>query len=275
MEKTENIILKKEQTFEKYLLVEKIRFSYNSENIFENLSFSLPKKGLMQVVGPNGAGKTTLFKLLLGLYNPKEGKIIVNGEDITGNPRLASKYFSYVPQLIISSKSLNFPISAREFLEWELAFEERWPRFKINNNITDRIKNTLKFVRLEETAFEKDMRELSGGQKQKVFIAKALLKDKPVMLLDEPFSSIDPATRIDLAEIIVKLSREKLVIITSHDPNLLIKNTNYMLLLSRNYYTFGKLENVYKIDVLRNIYGGTAIEVGDKHLHICDEGCKP
>lgn len=259
------------------LVIINLTVGYGSEDILLNFNLEMSSPGLVQVIGPNGAGKSTLFKAILGLLKPKKGRILVNGLDITSNPELASRFFSYVPQLVITERAINFPISVYEFLESELLFSRyKWPRIFISKEETDNaIQSVLEKVNLQRDQWHSDIRDLSGGQKQKVLIARALLNDRPAMIMDEPFSSIDPLSRKDISQLIKNLSREKLVILSSHDPMLLIDSTDMLVLLNRSFYYYGNPKDVLRREVLEKIYGETIQKVSEDHYHIFDEGCMP
>lgn len=251
------------------LHVESLTLSYNGENIIENVSFSYSGSGIIQVIGPNGAGKSTLLRGLAGLIKPKNGRVTVNNKDITGKPFLASKFISFVPQMTLTERGITFPISARELLVFELKVSG-YKLSKVEAEV--RIEKVAKRVGLKDWELDIDLRSMSGGQKQKVFIARALIHDRPILLLDEPLSSIDPASRSEIADSILTLSENKLIIVTSHDPVPFMRSTKKMLLINRSLYFYGDPEEIMREEVLEKVYGSMLMKNG-KHLHIFDDAC--
>lgn len=252
-----------------YISVKNLTLSYNSEDIIENVSFEYTGNGIIQVIGPNGAGKSTLLKGIVGLIKPKEGKIIINGNDVTAKPFLASKLVSLVPQLTLAEKGLVFPISAKELLIFELKVSG----YKLSKKEQEeKIEKIASIVGLKNDELEMDVRSMSGGQKQKLFIARALIHERPILLFDEPLSSIDPASRYEITERILELSKNRLIIITSHDPAVFMKSTKKILLINRNIYFYGDPDEIMNENILEKVYGKMIIRNG-KHIHIFDDAC--
>ena len=258
-----------EAIYEPSLSVEYLTISYNGEPILEDLYFGYSGNGMIQVIGPNGAGKSTLLRSIAGLMKPKKGIVRINGTDITAKPFLASRFLSFVPQLTIADRSITFPITAGELLLFELRVSGEKLSKKSSR---EKIISVAEIVGLSSEELEMDLRAMSGGQKQKVFIARALIHDRPMLLLDEPLSSIDPASRAEIAEKISELSEKKLVVVTSHDPMAFMESTARILLVNRKTYFFGTPEEVLKEGVLEKIYGRMIVKNG-RHVHFFDDSC--
>jgi len=216
--------------------------------------------GLVQILGPNGAGKTTLLRTMLGLVRPSKGRVIICGRDVTANPREAGKCTGYVPQVI--TQSTHYPVTPVELVNYEL-------RLRGLRKTRTEIEDLLKAVGLPREAWNKPLRELSGGQRQRAFIAKALIHDPEVLLMDEPFSAVDPRGRAALAKFIGSLGKEKLVIVTSHDPMLLLPYTSTIVLINRRIAAIGRPEEVLNMELLERVYGEAVMWV-EKHVHISD-----
>jgi len=250
------------------IYVSGITVGYGKEIILEKLSFSFEGPGLIQILGPNGAGKSTLLKTIIGLIKPIEGHIVINNEDVTGDPRRAGKYVGYVPQ-VTSIQETYYPVTLKELVECCYLLKKKWPRLYISKDEEKMIEDALLFVGLPRSVWNKCFWDLSGGQKQRGYIARALVSNPDILLMDEPFSNIDPNGKMDLAERISRLSKRKLIIVTSHDPMLLLKYTNKILLLNRRIYIYGDPHEVLSKEVAEKIYGKALIEVKE-HLHIID-----
>ncbi len=248
--------------------VEKITVGYGHEIVLRDLSFEYRGPGLIQVLGPNGAGKSTLLKTITGLIKPLTGKITVDGVDITGNPGLAGKYIGYVPQ-ITSAEELNYPITLYELVTCCYILGKPWPRIRINKGEREYIEKLLMDLGLPRDKWFKRVDELSGGERQRGYIARALVRNPPIILMDEPFSNIDPEGRVELAEKIASLKKDKLLIVTSHDPTILMPYTDKILLINRQIYFYGDPDEVLRSETIEKIYGKAFIIHG-KHVHIID-----
>jgi len=251
------------------IAVENLTAGYGDEVIIENISFKIKGPALVQILGPNGAGKTTLLKAILGLIQPMQGRVVINGVDVTGRPEKAGLFVGYVPQLAIAEFS-KYPITAWELVESSLLMhKKKWPRLFTRIEDRRRVEEALTTVGLPREFWKENIWHLSGGQRQRVLIARALVHDPPILVMDEPFSAVDPAGRIDLVQVIAELSKRKLVISTCHDPELLLSYTNTIILLNRKVFKIGKPEELLRIEEMKEIYGEAAILMHN-HIHICD-----
>ena len=249
--------------------LEGVRVRLNGEDILSDLSVRFVGPSLIQIIGPNGAGKTTLLRTNLGIIKPASGRVYVNGFDVTGRPDVVGKLVGYVPQL--TQFECPFPITAWEVvLNSYMLHKKRWPRIRASVDAIEAVERALEMVELPRSRWNKIFSELSGGERQRVLLARALVYDPKILLLDEPLSAVDPVGKVDIATLIGKLAEEKLVILTSHDPVMMLPYTDRVLLLNRSFYAMGDVEDVLKIDVLRKVYGESALQVNG-HVHISDE----
>jgi zinc/manganese transport system ATP-binding protein len=233
--------------------------------ILSDVNLRLEGPGLVQILGPNGAGKTTLLRTLLGLIRPRKGRVYINGVDVTGRPEKAGRYSGYVPQL--EGGGFHYPVTAWELVETECRIRCRGaPREEVER----RVREAFRTVSLSEEALHRPISRLSGGQRQRVFIARALVHRPPILFMDEPFSAIDPAAKASLADTIGRLSDARLVVVTSHDPLLLMKYTRLIVLVKRGIVAAGAPGEVLREEILSRVYGGSVIAV-ERHLHIADE----
>jgi len=238
----------------------------DGEVILKDLNLSFKAPGLYQIIGPNGSGKTTLFRTIIGLIKPFKGMILLDGEDITGKPERASYRIGYMPQL---SRDIDIPLTAFEIvLDSLLLHRKHFPRFASKEDVR-KTEETLTLVHLPRDRWNKPFNELSGGEKQRVLLARALVYDPDVLLLDEPLSAIDPLGKVEFVELIGKLSKDKLIIATSHDPYLLLRYSKEIVILNRAYYRIGKPDEILTLEVLSKVYGEAAIRL-EEHVHISD-----
>lgn len=250
------------------LVVENITVTYGYETVLKNINLSINKPGLIQIIGPNGAGKSTFLKTIIGFIKPITGRVVINNIDVTGKPEIAGKFVGYVPQLT-SSLEIHYPITLYELVSCCYILTKKWPRFLISNSVKKNIENILNELGLPRNKWFKRINELSGGEIQRGFLARAFVKNPDILLLDEPFSNIDPHSRVDFAEKIAKFKSNKLVVVTTHDPSLLLPYTDYILLINRHIYFYGEPGVVLKKDYLEKIYGRGFTEHAE-HIHIID-----
>ena len=185
---------------------ENISLSYGNRIILDKISFKINRGEIFGMLGPNGAGKSTIFNLLTGLISPNQGRIKINGDDVTDYPiYLRTKKFKvgYVPQYggYFNDLTLedNLQAIAEIVIENKLLINEKI-NYLINRFELENVKNIkAKF--------------LSGGQKKKLVIALSLLSDPKILLLDECFAALDVMTIKMLQEIIVKLQQESRITI--------------------------------------------------------------
>lgn len=242
--------------------VKDIWVRYGRKVALEGVNLDIRGPGLVIVMGPNGAGKTTLLKTILGLVKPFRGRVIINGVDVTGSPSAASKFAGYVPQP--GSWSAHFPVTPLELVAIEL---------KLRGYRGDPFKRAAKYleaVGLKREAWNTPLGSLSGGMAQRVMIARALSWEPPVLVLDEPFSAVDARGRVEIARILVELSKERLVIVTLHDPALLLNNAMLIVVLSDGRVaSAGPPEMALRPEVLRKVYGGSLL-IFEGHIHVSD-----
>jgi len=228
----------------------------DGEEILRVESLVIEGPGIAQLLGPNGSGKTTLLRTIAGLTRAR-GSVRVCGVEVAGDPGAAGRLVAYTPQ-DAPAKATRFPVTPREVLEAAL---------RLRGEEGD-VEAALEAVGLEREYWEQPLGELSGGSRQKVFLARSLLLRRPVLLLDEPFSALDPASRLRAVEAVSSAADDSLVVVSSHDPELLMDKTRVIVLLSEGRVAaVGRPGEVLRIDVLERVYGGLAVEVGG-HIHI-------
>ncbi|MDM8524482.1 metal ABC transporter ATP-binding protein [Desulfococcaceae bacterium HSG8] len=184
-------------------------FSYNGHSVLKGADFEVPEKGFVALIGPNGGGKTTLLKLMLGLLEPDRGRVRIFGE----TPRKTMHRIGYVPQEVGVNKS--FPISVTDVvLMGRMRTGKIWP----GHSQHDRIAAQEVLNRLGMSEY-KDRRigELSGGERQKVLIARAIVNDPEILFLDEPVANVDSKGQSEFYDLLKELNETATVIMVSHD----------------------------------------------------------
>jgi len=246
------------------LEVQDLTVRIRGETIIENASLTLQGPGLVQILGPNGAGKTTLLRAILGLVRPVTGRVLVNGVDVTGDPARAGRHMAYTPQR--PPLTPWNPMTAWELVYTRLLLEGPWPR--LGRGPKGKARAALEAAGVPREAWWKRLHELSGGTLMRVFIARALALERRILLMDEPLAPVDPRGRVELARLLARLSRGRLVVVTSHDPELLLEHTVTIVLVNRGIVAAGPPEEVLQEHVLARVYGGSVLMRG--HPHIVD-----
>lgn len=245
-----------------YIKLRSISVKRGDKFVLKDLTADFNGPGLYQVIGPNGSGKTTLLLTILGFIKPISGMI-----EIEAPERFRKPLFSYAPQSY--SIPSDAPITVYEFISNYLDLTNSWPRVFRKHDWTDKVESVLEAFHVPRSLWREKINELSGGMLQRVFLARAFVVNAIYTLLDEPLSNIDPEGKVEVADIIVNFSRDRLIIVTSHDPVLLLDHTKKILLLGHGFYEFGDVDKIMKYDVLSKFYKKCAIEI-EKHIHIAD-----
>ena len=194
----------------------------------EDISFGLEKGFFLSILGPNGSGKTTLLKIIAGLFKQDKGEIKINGKEISsyGKKELAS-LISYVPQTIYSV----FPYSV-----YEIVMMGRNPYLNMfgieKKKDVEIVEEYLRLLEICDIK-EKGINEVSGGEAQRAFIARALAQEPELILLDEPNAHLDIKHQILIFEILSKLIEKKniSVVSVSHNLNLIAQFTDRVIAL--------------------------------------------
>jgi len=188
------------------LLIENVGKLYRGK-VWGLRGFSLTLgRGVLGLLGPNGAGKSTLMRILATVTRATEGRVIWNGGDIAKSPDSVRSVLGYLPQDFGVYPNLN----AREFLEY-LAAVKRIDA----SGARKRISELLELVNLTDAA-RRPLGEYSGGMRQRVGIAQALLNDPQLLIVDEPTAGLDPEERVRFRNLLSELSGERIVILSTH-----------------------------------------------------------
>ncbi len=201
-------------------------YGINNKTLLKDVNFSVKEGESVAVIGPNGAGKTTLIKLIDGLLEPACGSVALSGRDIRCYKRRElAKLISYVPQN--SGNGLDF--TAEEFVTGG-----RYSYMGITGHIGPEDKRIIKAA-MEDTDTckfkDRPLRKMSGGERQRVFIAAALAQNAPIMLLDEPTVYLDPKASADINALLTRLNKKKKItlITVTHDINYALLSESLLL----------------------------------------------
>jgi iron complex transport system ATP-binding protein len=234
-----------------------VDFSYDLELILEDFSIQFKKGHFYGILGPNGCGKTTLLNLLSGLLKIQykhgdAGEIVINDSDIrTWSPRKTAKALAYVQQ---SRNGMNFDFTVKEMvLMGRYAYIDRFSNESEEDiRVVDDILTDLNLIHLAGRLYS----ELSGGEQQKVIIARAIAQQAQILLLDEPTSHLDINFQIEFMEMFQTfVKRGILVIAVLHDLNLAAQFCDKILLLKdRGIHAFGTVEETITQENILQVY---------------------
>ncbi len=232
------------------LNIHELFFSYKDIPVLKGVGIDLDKGEILSVVGPNGTGKTTLLKCIARIVKPFKGLILIDGKDTCRmkRPELA-KYLAYVPQ----NAPNKFPMTVFDAVLMGRRPHMSW---KPSEHDLEIVADVLKTMNLDDFAL-RDFNRLSGGQMQKVLLARAVVQDVDYLLLDEPTSSLDLKHQIDVMEMLADLVREKKVgaVMAMHDLNLASRFSDTIVMLNGGtIFCKGKPFQVITAENIRAVY---------------------
>lgn len=233
---------------ETLLKVEHLTVNYDKTPVLWDINFSIPEGKFVGIIGPNGAGKSTLLKTALGLMRPLSGKVEFFGQPF----KKVRSRIAYVPQR--TSVDWDFPISV-----FDVVLMGRYGKLGLlkRPKIADReaAKRALEMVGMLPFA-DRQISQLSNGQQQRVFIARALLQEADVYLLDEPFAGIDAATEKTIVALLEELKcKGKTVFIVHHDLNTVDRYFDWAILLNTCLIACGPVAEVFNADNMARTFG--------------------
>lgn len=204
------------------LSVERVIKKYRDFTAVNNVSFTL-ESGLYGLLGPNGAGKTTLMRMLVGVLNPTGGGILCDGENIRELGGRYRKILGYLPQQF----DMYDDFTGKRFLEF-VADLKGIDHAEAHKKIAE----CIEIVGMTGNEGKK-IRKLSGGMKRRIGIAQALLNEPKVLVMDEPTSGLDPSERIRLRNYLQELSKDRIILLSTHIVADLESTADHILMLRR------------------------------------------
>ena len=232
------------------LNVTDISKSIKGKKIVSKVSFEINKSDIFGLLGPNGAGKTSTFYIIAGLMNPDDGKITLSNKDISKLPmhkrsKLGIKYLPQEPSIF-----QNLTVYENLLGLAELSFKNK-------KDITDFVSNSIEEFGLSDITQLKG-RQLSGGQRRKVEIARTLAAKPKIILLDEPFAGIDPIAIEDIKKVLKKLSGKGIgILITDHNVRETLEICNEAAIISNGeIISQGSKEELINDQLVKEVYLG-------------------
>ena len=233
------------------LLIDNISFSYGEMEALDGVTIEVHKGEIVSLVGANGAGKSTLLKCIDRILKPQRGVVLLDGKNIAKiSSREISKSIGYISQ----STTDIFP-----FTIFDVVLMGRKPHldWRVSQQDIDIVMQTLRYLDIEEFG-PRYFDELSGGEKQKVLMARALAQEPEVLLLDEPTSNLDIKHQLEVMAIIRDLVREKNIsaVMAMHDLNLAARFSDRLVMLKEHQvFKTGMIKEVLNAKNIREVYG--------------------
>jgi iron complex transport system ATP-binding protein len=234
------------------ITIQDVTFSYHSTPSLTNITLNLKESEVLGMVGPNGSGKTTLLKCINKILEPKQGKILLGEQAIKKMNRLdVAKHIGYVPQSSLGS-SEALPV-------FEMVLMGRRPHINWQSSEKDNEKvwEVLKLLSIENIAM-RNFYELSGGEQQRVLIARSLAQEAKILLLDEPTSNLDIRHQLEVMELTRRIVTEEhlTAAIAIHDLNLASRYcTKIAMMKNGKIFAAGDSREVLTCENIRSVYG--------------------
>lgn len=228
----------------KVLEVKNITKSYNTK-ILDGISFSIEKGKSVGLVGESGSGKTTICKIITNIIKPDSGQVFIDGYD---NNKIGKKLLSKKIQIVFQSpySSINPGLTIKESLLENLIVH----KFKLNRKEADtKLRKILSVVSLSTNCLDKYPHELSGGELQRIGIARALLLNPEIIILDEVTSALDATIQKDILDLLKEIQKKYIVtyLIVSHDLNVIRYMSDYIAILKDGkIIEYNETEKIFK-----------------------------
>jgi iron complex transport system ATP-binding protein len=250
------------------LQIEDLRFSYRGDDVLCGLGFELPAGCLAAILGENGSGKTTLLRNLNRLLHPRAGTVLVDGAAVSAmSGREIARHFGYMPQRAEAAPCTVF--------EAVLLGRKARDGGRTTAEDAEKVEDVLRLVHLEALAM-RPATELSGGELQKVVLARALAQEPRVLLLDEPINHLDPVNQIEVMSLLHAVTRDLGItaLVVTHNLNNALRFADRFILLKRGeilaaggreIVTPESIRETFRIDVTIGEVGGATVVVPALH----------
>jgi len=219
--------------------------------VLRNISLSLEEPGLYCIVGPNGAGKSTLIKCFNRLIRPSSGKVMLDGKDVSGMSfREISEIVAYVP--VSTNDLFSMPVVSAVLMG-----RRKGGRWRTSGEDLAKASKALKIMGIEDLA-DRRFNELSAGQHQKVAIARGLVQEPDILIMDEPTANLDVKHQVYVAEFLraVSVAEGMIVVMVCHDLNIASKYAHRLIVMDDGgIVSTGTPEEVMTADFISSLYG--------------------
>ena len=253
------------------LILRNLFFDYQNKPVLENVSLEAHRNEMTCLLGPNGCGKSTLLKCINNILTPRKGEVLYGTEDLKGiSIKQRAKYISYVPQ----ENATAFPVSVIDTISMGRIPHSGRALTKKDREISFEM---LELMELEDFAFH-NLNQISGGERQRVLIARALAQQTPIVIMDEPTNNLDIRNQIHTMQLLEQIIRDKgiIALVTLHDINLAAMFAHRVLMLKNGHIlSSGFTNDVINESSLKALYGvDTKVMNHGGELHVKIEKSK-
>jgi len=232
--------------------VKNLRFSIDKKEILKDISFDIPKGSFVGVIGPNGSGKSTLLKNIYRLYKPSSGSILLDNKELA---KMKDKDCAKEIAVLAQESNTHFDFTVEQIV--------KMGRYPYKSVFEDYSKDDLQMVKdmLQKVGLEsysaRNFSEISGGEKQRTLIARALVQNTNFLVLDEPTNHLDIGYQIQLMDLVKRLNITTLSAI--HDINLASMYCDYLIVMKDGkIISFGTVDEVINSEMLKDVFGVNA-----------------
>lgn len=230
------------------LKINSLNFSYKSSKILQNITFEAKKGEIVSILGKNGAGKSTLLKNIAKILKPLKGTVYLNKTNLN---KLKLKEFAKTIGYVSQKNDIT------ELKVYDYLMLGRKPYFKFfpKKEDIDKVNEIIEKLNLNKLK-NKQINKLSGGEFQKIAIARAIVQESKILLLDEPTNNLDLKNQIEILNFIKKIAQEKdlIIIMVIHDINLSLKYSDKLLFMKNGLIKYECKTNEMNKNILRDIY---------------------
>jgi zinc transport system ATP-binding protein len=231
------------------IAIQNVSYDYGYGDILKNVSFPINSKDFLAIIGPNGSGKTTLLKIILGLLKPHSGRVKIMGKSVAEFTDW--KKIGYVPQKATNIDAL-FPVSVKEVVAMGILSSRRFPR--LSGDGESRVSAALQQVGMEKYK-NRRIGNLSAGQQQRVFIARALADRPKILILDEPTTGVDAKTREYFYDMLHKLNGEEgiTIVLVTHEVGIINRHVAQVACLDQTLVYHGSHDEFCRSDEFKKM----------------------
>lgn len=244
------------QTETPWIRIDGVGFFHGRQRVLDNVDLDLRPGRHYIVTGPNGAGKTTLLDILAGLKAPASGNVLVMGKPLTSRPvRERARLLSFAPQ----DSTIGFAFTVREVVAMgRRPYLGRWGVLEETDD--DAVEKAIRRLHLENLA-DKFATALSGGERRRCVVARAIAQETPIVLLDEPTAGLDVAQALSLMQLAKSMAEQgRLVVTVTHDLNLAsVYGHELVFLKNGRIAAAGPVASVFREEVLSRVYETDAL----------------
>lgn len=242
-----------------------VKAGYEQNVVFSDLSLDIAAGQFAGIVGPTACGKTTLLKIILGIHPVISGKILLHNNPVN---QVKPGTVGYVPQL--GSVDWNFPVTVEEVIAMGLYTNGRilpWLSKEERKSVYD-----LAYRLGVEDCLQQHIIDISGGQRQRAFLARALISNPNLLILDEPTSGVDIKTQHEVLHLLGDINREGMtILLTTHDLNAVASHLPWVICFNRGVVAQGQPHDIFTNEILTQTYGGDIVIVKyEGHLLIAN-----